>query len=203
MTLLLVALVLLCVHADVYGFYDISTTNEMYYLAHPKTCYTFRPVERPEQKYYVKVTANGNKLDTAVYQHSDCSTEINAYTFDYPFKKFESYPNQVGGIAECTEGDDPDALAVYFRHSDSCVYVAEDTWLTVSKVDNGMAVSVSNDGCKTYSSNNTLTCGECSSVFSDGKKYKAMCEDSTVSIGVLLLSVIIVLLICYSVPLLV
>ena len=111
------------VYAD-YAIYDLSTTNEVLYVAQFDVCYSLIPLEDPTMTYYVKVNDNGDSLISTIYTNSDCTASTTEYTLPNAFQRLEKLPNNLGGVQEC--GKKPQALPVYFVHNETCIFVAED-----------------------------------------------------------------------------
>ncbi|GAB1226314.1 hypothetical protein ENUP19_0284G0044 [Entamoeba nuttalli] len=176
-----------------YGFYDLSTTNDVYYLAHMRQCYSMNPIESPEQTFYLYVKENGNKIDSTIYKNSDCSEATNKYTLARDFRRFEEYPEQVGGIQLC--GKNPEAIPVYFRRENVCIFAGESVWFSVKKLTNGIGISLSYDNCEHFISTTSFECDKCSKWDYNGQDYQAKCENF--SIKVLILPVVVWLFILF------
>ena len=183
--------ILYCRSTD-YGFVDLSTTNEVFYLIDLDVCYTLNPVEDQDLTFYFKVTPNGNSLSENFYRNKDCSSPTNAYTFDESLKKFESFPEVIGGIRECQK--DPEQVPTYFKHDGVCIYATENTWMMANKMANGLKMSISYDNCKTMEFQKEFKCDECSVWDLTGKEYEAYCEDGSYLTFVLLIIFVILLI---------
>ena len=178
-----------------YAMYDISTTNEVFYLVKLDECYTLIPLEDPTATYYLKVNDNGKTLTSTIYTKSDCTASTTEYSLPNPFQRVVSLPSNIGGVQEC--GKNPQTVPVHFARNNTCIYVAEDTWLRVSGNTTNLHFTMSHDECKTFEDKKKVSFVEkkCTEWNVTKKKYQVIVQSGAVkNILVVLIAVLFLIL---------